>query len=159
MAQACYQHLQRLGKITLPLLQCAIYLRAYRTLAPEEGDGIDGGDSLVQHSSLVSMSYLLGLNRDPDKISYVSDAKVKHLYRKIWYYCLMQEYTLAHTYGTPLYIRPESYDTKRPYFSLEGAGCRDLEVEKSSLTVFAFISALVKDQLKTWSFFVIMWDN
>ena len=63
------------------------------------------------------------------------------------------------TYGTPLYIRPESYDTKRPYFSLEGAGCRDLEVEKSSLTVFAFISALVKDQLKTWSFFVIMWDN
>ena len=58
VAQACYQHLQRLGKITLPLLQCAIYLRAYRTLAPEEGDGIDGGDSLVQHSSLVSMSYL-----------------------------------------------------------------------------------------------------
>ena len=148
VAQACYQHLQRLGKITLPLLQCAIYLRAYRTLAPEEGDGIDGGDSLVQHSSLVSMSYLLGLNRDPDKISYVSDAKVKHLYRKIWYYCLMQEYTLAHTYGTPLYIRPESYDTKRPYFSLEGAGCRDLEVEKSSLTVFAFISALVKGPIK-----------
>lgn len=148
VAQACYHHLQRLGKITLPLLQCAIYLRAYRTLAPEEGDGIDGGDSLVQHSSLVSMSYVLGLNRDPDKISYISDAKVKHLYRKIWYYCLMQEYTLAHTYGTPLFIRPESYDTKRPYFSLEGAGCRDLEVEKSSLAVFAFISALVKGPIK-----------
>ncbi len=71
----------------------------------------------------------------------------------------MQEYTLAHTYGTPLYIRPESYDTKRPYFSLEGAGCRDLEVENHHSRYLRSFQLWLKDQLKTWSFFVIMWDN
>ncbi|KAL6453060.1 MRR1 Multidrug resistance regulator 1 [Candida maltosa Xu316] len=148
VAQACFLHLQRLGRIDFPLLQLGIYLRSYRVFAPEEGDGLDGGDSLNQHSNLLSMCYLLGLNRDPDIMSSAADEKVKHLYRKAWYYALMQEYTLAHTYGTPLYIRPESFDTKRPFMTEENANCRDIEIEKASLTVFAFISALIKGPIK-----------
>ena len=42
----------------------------------------------------------------------------------------MQDFSQAHTYGTPLLIKPDSYDTKRPFFTEENSNSRDLDVEK-----------------------------
>lgn len=148
IAQACFIHLQRVGRIKFPLLQLGIYLRSYKVYAPEEGDGLEGGDSFTQHGNLVAMCYILGLNREPDKLPNGTDEKVKNLYRKVWYYQLMQDFSQAHTYGTPLLIKPDSYDTKRPFFTEENSNSRDLDVEKASLSVFAFISSLIRGPVR-----------
>ena len=61
-----------------------LYMRIYRNCAPEESDGIDGGDSQVATALLVQMAYSLGLNREPDKFDVCNDEKVNHLGRKMW---------------------------------------------------------------------------
>ncbi|CAK9439208.1 uncharacterized protein LODBEIA_P34320 [Lodderomyces beijingensis] len=144
IAVACYYHLERLGKISVPLLQCAIYLRIYRVYAPEEGDGLDGGESHMHTSVLSSMGYYLGLNREPDYVAAGQDEKLKNLYRKMWYFMVSSEHSYASIYGSPISIRKESYDTKRPYFSEKNSNLINQEIDKTSYYVFAFIAAMIR---------------
>ncbi|KAI5967828.1 uncharacterized protein KGF55_000060 [Candida pseudojiufengensis] len=144
VAQACLFYSEKLGIVSLPMLQCAVYIRMYQIYAPEEGDGLEGGNSQIQNSTLVSMSYMLGLNREPDKNPDFKDEKLKNLYRKIWYFVLSMDYHQAYTYGAPASIRLESYDTKRPYLSESNSNLIDIEQDKTSYSLYAFISALVK---------------
>lgn len=57
--------------------------------APEEFDGIDGGNSQLFNSMLIQMAYLLGLNRELGNFRNVFiDEKANNLGRKIWHYLI-----------------------------------------------------------------------
>lgn len=141
ISQACFRHLERLGRVSIPMLQCGVFLRIYRIYAPEEGDGLEGGYGQIQNSVLVSMSYMLGLNREPDKTPDFKDDKMKNLYRKIWYFVVLSEYHSAILFGSPVLIRRESYDTKRPFFTWQNSNLRNRETDQTS--IFAFMSAII----------------
>ncbi|KAI5969804.1 hypothetical protein CANMA_001178 [Candida margitis] len=141
VAQACFRHLERLGRVSIPMLQCGVFLRIYKIYAPEEGDGLEGGNGQIQNSILVSMSYMLGLNREPDKTPDFKDDKMKNLYRKIWYFTVSTEYNSAILYGTPVSIRRESYDTKKPFFTWQNSNSRNKETDQT--TIFAFMSTII----------------
>ncbi|KAI5948985.1 hypothetical protein KGF57_005048 [Candida theae] len=141
IAQACFRHLERLRKVSIPMLQCGVFLRLYRIYAPEEGDGLEGGYGQIQNSILVSMSYMLGLNREPDKTPDFKDDKVKNLYRKIWYFVVSAEYNSAILFGSPVSIRKESYDTKRPFFTWQNSNSRNRETDQTS--IFAFMTTMI----------------
>ncbi|CAI5758844.1 unnamed protein product [Candida verbasci] len=143
IAQACLLHLEKRGKISFPILQASVYLRLYKVYGPEEGDGLDGGNSQLHISQIISMAYMLGLNKDPDTTNVLQDEREKTLYRKMWYYCLIMEYNQSYIYGNPCLIKPDSYDTKRPYFTPENSNLIDKEADKASYALFAFGSALI----------------
>ncbi|EDK44590.1 hypothetical protein LELG_02769 [Lodderomyces elongisporus NRRL YB-4239] len=148
IALACYHHLEKLGQVCIPTLQCAIYLRLYRTYAPEEGDGRDGGDSHIKTCNLIAMSYMLGLNREPDKVTVSKDEKLKNLYRKMWYFMVSAEQSLTCAYGWPMLIRKESYDTKRPYYTEQNSNLENKEIDKTCYFYFAFITALIRGPVR-----------
>lgn len=141
ISQACFRHLERLGRVSIPMLQCGVFLRIYRIYAPEEGDGLEGGYGHIQNSVLVSMSYMLGLNREPDKTPDFKDDKMKNLYRKIWYFVVLSEYHSAILFGSPVLVRRESYDTKRPFFTWQNSNLRNRETDQTS--IFAFMSTII----------------
>ncbi|EGW31659.1 uncharacterized protein SPAPADRAFT_140259 [Spathaspora passalidarum NRRL Y-27907] len=144
IARECLQHFQRLGNVTFPVLQGSLYLRLYHSFAPEEGDGLDGSESQISGSILLSMCYSLGLNREPDKYQSHLNERTKNLYRKIWFYVVAAEYSNAYLYGGPLFAREECFDTKRPFFTPGNSNIRDIELEKSCHSVFAFGTAMIK---------------
>lgn len=144
VARECSHHFHRLGKVSFPILHAAFYLRIYSIFAPEEGDGIEGGDGLSQNNNLISMCYSLGLNRDPDKFPNDLSERTKNLYRKVWHYVVVLEHIHAYTFGAPISIKLEYYDTKRPFYTIENSNLVDVELEKTSHAVFAFGTALVK---------------
>ena len=84
VANSCIQCFQFTRKSNITVFQAMLYMRIYRNCAPEESDGIDGGDSQVATALLVQMAYSLGLNREPDKFDVCNDEKVNHLGRKMW---------------------------------------------------------------------------
>jgi len=141
IAQACFRHLERMGRVSIGMLQCGVFLRLYRIYAPEEGDGLEGGYGQIQNSCLVSMSYMLGLNREPDKTPDFKDDKVKNLYRKIWYFVILSEYNSAILFGSPVLVKKESYDTKKPFFTWKNSNLRHKETDQTS--IFAFMSTMI----------------
>ncbi|RLV95944.1 Multidrug resistance regulator 1 [Spathaspora sp. JA1] len=144
ISRECLHHFQRLGNVAFPVLQCLLYLRLYRSYAPEEGDGLDGSESQISGSILISMCYSLGLNREPDKYNIHLNERTKNLYRKIWFHIVASEYMNAYFYGAPLLIRDECFDTNRPSFKPGNSNIEDVELEKSCHAVFAFGTALMK---------------
>lgn len=141
IAHTCFRYLERLGRVSVPMLQCGVFLRLYRVFAPEEGDGLEGGYGQIQNSILVSMSYMLGLNREPDKTPDFKDDKMKNLYRKIWYFVVLSEFNSAILFGSPVLVRRESYDTKTPFFTWQNSNLRNRETDQTSL--FAYMSTII----------------
>ena len=76
VANSCIQCFQFTRKSNITVFQAMLYMRIYRNCAPEESDGIDGGDSQVATALLVQMAYSLGLNREPDKFDVCNDEKL-----------------------------------------------------------------------------------
>ncbi|KAK6465703.1 fungal transcriptional regulatory protein [Scheffersomyces coipomensis] len=142
VAQTCLHQFQLLRKLSLPILQIALYLRIYHRLAPEDGDGLDGGDSQVYNGMLIQMAYSMGLNREPTK--YMTDEKTNNLCRKIWYFLCINDFTQAFTFGYPLTTNKMYYDTKAPRYGTDNFNLNDQELEKATITLFKYGEALIK---------------
>ncbi|KAK6459562.1 fungal transcriptional regulatory protein [Scheffersomyces xylosifermentans] len=149
MAQICLHQFQLLRKVSLPILQCALYLRLYHTLAPEDGDGLDGGDSQIFKGMLVQMCYSLGLNREPDNYKdSLTDEKTNHLGRKIWYHLVISDFIQAFTFGNPLTTNSMYYDTVPPFINVDNSNLKDTELEGAVTNCFKFGQALIRGPMK-----------
>lgn len=118
-AQMCINQFRLLRRGATPVIQCALFMRFYHKYAPEEGDGIDGGDSTVFLGMILQMANSLGLNRDISKgVSNINaDPKLQITTRKLWHSILTMDTELTSYLGNPLLIDENTYDTKIPSFN------------------------------------------
>lgn len=133
VAQECLDQFNLMRNCNLTLMQLALLTRLYHQFAPEDGDGIDGGDSQIFNGMLVQMAYSLGLHREPDLYPEAfKDEKINNLCRKIWYMVVIQDLNGAMSNGTMLCVSPNSFDTKIPFYRPGNENVIDIEMEKTA---------------------------
>lgn len=138
MAQLCLDQFLLLQQSYLQVLQCAFLMRLYHKYAPEEGDGADGGDLIISTGMLVQMGYLLGINREPDKFKDIlMNDRVNNLTRKLWYYLMIMDVYQCFSYGNPLNVNENFYDTNPPAFKEGSENIGDAELEKYVVLSFS----------------------
>lgn len=131
VSQSCLDQFNLTRGINMAIMQLAMFLRIYRVVAPEDGEGADGGDSMVMNAMLIQMARSLGLHREPDLFpDHCNDEKTNNIGRKMWYHLCILDYTKSLNEGSVCNIRPDSFDTKPPYFTAENANCTDLKLER-----------------------------
>lgn len=131
VAQLCLDQFQLLRRANITVFQLAMFMRIYHMYAPEDGDGADGGDSQVMTSMLIQMGYSLGFHREPTKFKDAcNDRKINHLARKIWLYLVVSDIYQAQSFGNPMNIDPNSFDTKVPWYEAGSENIIDTNRDK-----------------------------
>ena len=152
VAKSCINQFQIMRKFNFTVFQATFYLRLYHVYAPEEGDGADGGDSLVFNGMLVQMAYSIGIHREPDnfKNNPLTDERTNLLGRKIWYHILVCDFVNSYTYGTPMATNEMFYDAKLPKI-IPGVNENviDTELEKSTLQYYNNCDALLRGPMRS----------
>lgn len=137
LAQLCLNQFELFRKSNLIVFQFAVLMRLYHMLSPEDGNGIDGGDTQIFGGLLIQMAYTLGFNREPDNFNEVqSDEKTNNLCRKIWYYLMKDDLLHACQLGAPFNIELKYFDTKIPVYKEGNENIVDVEMEKAILKMF-----------------------
>lgn len=152
IAQSCLDLFQIYRKTNLTVLLLALFLRVYRTFAPEDGDGADGGDLQVFGAMLIQMAYSLGLHREPDKFNDVcNNPKLNHLGRKVFQYLILLDIHQSYNHGTPISVDPSSHDVKMPFYDPESCNIKNKELDKivtenyaKCLAIFPLMTTLKK---------------
>ncbi|ODQ67997.1 hypothetical protein NADFUDRAFT_48657 [Nadsonia fulvescens var. elongata DSM 6958] len=67
----------------LIVLQTYLCMKIHHTVSPEDGDGLDGMDSLGLSGIIIEMSKHMGLHRDPKNFD-ILPAEKAHLWRMLW---------------------------------------------------------------------------
>ena len=151
VAKSCINQFQIMRKFNFTVFQATFYLRLYHVYAPEEGDGADGGDSLVFNGMLVQMAYSIGIHREPEKFndSTLKDERTNLLGRKIWHHILVHDFVDSYTYGTPMATNEIYYDSKVP-FLIPGVNENviDSALEKASIDFNANCDPLLRGPMK-----------
>lgn len=134
IADQCLVQFNVARAINISILQLAMLMRYYRIYAPEEGDGVDGGELPVLIAMLVQMARGLGLHRDSEMLpdNAMSPRKV-HLGRKLWWCLVVLDYNLRLQDGTPCQITPDLFDTKVPWYTVELKNIDNADLEKAAV--------------------------
>lgn len=131
IARYCFYQFDILRRANLPLIQLALFMKIYYMFAPEDGDDGDGADSNGLSALVVQMAYSLGLNREPENFpDILTDKRKNHIGRKIWFLIVMSDIHQAYTYGSPMLVSPDSYDTKFPFSNEENSNLKDKNLDK-----------------------------
>ncbi|KAG7820632.1 hypothetical protein KL942_004642 [Ogataea angusta] len=132
VAQLCLNQFKLLKRCALSVFQCALLMKEYRFIAPEDGsDGFGDGEGQIFTGMLTQMAISIGLNRDPDQFSMVCETKkLNNLWRKIWFRLRDSDVYHASQMGNPLTIRADQFDTKIPVFDSELSNTADLALEQ-----------------------------
>ncbi|CAI5760478.1 unnamed protein product [Candida verbasci] len=130
ISQLCLNQFNIMRNCNITLMQLALLTRMYHNLAPEDGDGIDGGDARVFNATLIHMAMQLGLHREPDKFESFNDEKINNIGRKIWYLVLIHDFNDALSNGNLISVAPDSFDTKTPFYKPGNENVIDVEMEK-----------------------------
>ncbi|KAG5419294.1 CTA4 [Candida metapsilosis] len=141
VANSCIQCFHFRRKSNLTVFQAILYMRFYRNIAPEEGDGIDGGDSQVGTSLLIQMAISLGLNREPDLMDVCNDEKTNHLGRKIWAALMSADFIYCLSVGSPSSVHPSHYDVSEPFLNSKNSNIQDTEMESVITESFAVVQS------------------
>ncbi|KAI5970643.1 hypothetical protein CANMA_000310, partial [Candida margitis] len=139
VANSCIQCFQFTRKSNLIVFQAILYMRFYREIAPEESDGIDGGDSQVGTALIIQMAYSLGLNREPDLLDVCNDEKTNHLGRKIWAALISADFEHCLSIGNPISIHSKNYDVVRPFLTDGNSNIRDVDMEAAVVELFSLM--------------------
>ncbi|CAK7896693.1 multidrug resistance regulator 1 [[Candida] anglica] len=138
IAQLCLEQFQILQKPSIEVLQCSLLMRLYYKYAPEDGDGADGGKSQITSGLLISMAYSIGIHREPEYPIDPEEEKIANISRKIWYILVITDLIQAFTFGHPMIVDPNVYDTKVPFFTKKNANIADAELEKHIVGSFLY---------------------
>ncbi|GMM37739.1 Hap1 protein [Saccharomycopsis crataegensis] len=152
-AKNCLTNSSALKKANLQIVQAFLYLKFYKSQSPEDGD--TGLDSLVSLSIIIQMAKSIGLNRDPSNFEFVDDARIRHVWRKIWFKLLQMDAQKSLNFGSQLLIPDDdSYDTELPYIGsdlqktgsanpYESSIVRSIAIENQMVTIFRKISQVM----------------
>ncbi|CCE85939.1 Piso0_005581 [Millerozyma farinosa CBS 7064] len=139
VAKECFNTFDTTNCHFLTVMQCGLFLRIYKMLAPESGDGVDVSSVHVLNSSLIQMAYSMGLHRDPDNFPMVyTDPKENNLRRKIWFFLLLDDIVQGVQFGSPLGVNYKYVDSKIPFYSPGNENIRDHTLEKYAVSSFAY---------------------
>ncbi|VEU21198.1 DEKNAAC102130 [Brettanomyces naardenensis] len=104
------------NRITLPRIQCLLYLRIYQRFSPELNEA--NAENSLFVCLLAQMCKLVGLNRDPDFFpELIKKDSVKSIWRKIFYKLMSLDILDAYQYGSSTMFLEGQYDTKLPRLS------------------------------------------
>lgn len=132
LAQLCLEQFDLHRRTSLPVLQCAVFMRIYRLFSPEEGDGSDGGDAHVFNAMCIQIAYCMGLNREPNLFKdCCNQEKTNNLGRKLWYFLRTMDMNQSLQYGFPLMIDDNYNEVLMPYYTNGNANVLDTNMEKS----------------------------
>ncbi|CUM68084.1 uncharacterized protein PRCAT00005801001 [Priceomyces carsonii] len=116
-------YLKERNEYSIEMYQLALMHLYYLQVAPERGDSIDKGRSLVLVSFLFEMAYSLGFERDPNSIpGSTMDNSEAELRRWLWFYLLLIDSRRSMVTGAPLNFNRFGFDTKVPDLSIVGGG-------------------------------------
>lgn len=132
LAQLCLDQFDIFRRTSVVVLQLALIMRIYHMFAPEDGDGVDGGDSHMLTAVCVLSGYSMGLNREPvDTGDDYNDAKTNNLMRKLWFFTRMIDLNQGYNYGFPLAIDDEFSDIKCPFYRPGNSNSLDIRMEET----------------------------
>ncbi|KAK6204766.1 uncharacterized protein RJT21DRAFT_133984 [Scheffersomyces amazonensis] len=143
VATSCIECFQFSRKSNLTVFQAIFFMRLYRIHAPEEGDGVDGGDSQVATAMLIQMAFSLGLNREPDKFEIFNDERANHLGRKMWHFLVRSDLIHCYSVGNPTTIDMRHFDVKSPFLNEKNSNVSDIDMENAVVETFSYL----KDKL------------
>ncbi|KAG5419293.1 CTA4 [Candida metapsilosis] len=139
VANSCIQCFQFTRKSNLIVFQALLFMRFYKEIAPEENEGIDGGDSQVGTALIIQMAYSLGLNREPNLLDVCNDEKTNHLGRKIWAALILADFKHCLAIGNPISIHSKNYDVSRPFLKNENSNIKDVDMESAVVEMFSWM--------------------
>lgn len=138
IAQQCLQYFGYLRYCNLPILQLSVFIQLYQCYAPENGEGYEDITVKGHTSMLINMAMSLGLHRDPDTFPLAPrPAKMNNLGRKLWWYLVILDCQAMISSGVALSTRRLQFDTKIPYYSEGCANVKDLEMEKTVISILS----------------------
>ena len=137
VANSCIQCFQFTRKSNFIVFQAILYMRFYREIAPEESEGIDGGDSQVGTGLIIQMAYSLGLNREPDLLDVCNDEKINHLGRKMWAALIAADFEHCLAIGNPISIHSKNYDVSQPILTDRNSSIKDVDMEAAVTELFS----------------------
>lgn len=149
VAQGCIIQFVVLRRSSLPLIQSALFLRTYKQLAPEDGDGVDLRESHVLNGMIIHMAYEVGLHREPSPGSAsAADEKKLHLGRKIWHSLLLADFLASLRFGAPLSTNSMFYDTQAPFVKPGNENLVDIELDQGITKCFRCADVVVSGPIK-----------
>lgn len=112
--------------ITLPKIQCLLYLCLYQTIAPEVNN--ESTEFSISVSILCQMCKLIGMNRDPAIFPHqINDERVCFLWRKIFNEVCFLDALNSFNFGTTIIFPNDQYDTLIPNGEEEQI-CQDMKI-------------------------------
>lgn len=121
--------------VTVVKLQCGLYLKLYKRIAPEFGEGIQEEKNGISTSMLVQMAYSLGLNKATKNIG----QREITLSKKIWHILVIYDMVDAYTIGTPM-ISNTLFSDARPIDAekVDNSSSNSVVLEDEKLTIQMF---------------------
>lgn len=129
LAKFCLEQFDLLHTCDMVVFQAAIILKAYQFYCPEEGDGVDGGDSRICMLMMIQIAYMLGIHRENSLFDETNDIKAHNLGRKIWNLLKVVDLDQATVYGFPLLIQDGFDDVKLPLYRPGASNIKDVDLE------------------------------
>ncbi|KAM9925180.1 hypothetical protein OXX59_004040 [Metschnikowia pulcherrima] len=143
VAQLCLDQYDLYQRTNLTVLQCAVLIRAYLSIAPEEGDSADGYDSNVFNVMCIQIAYCMGLNREPSKIyNHSSTPSRDNLCRKLWFFIKLMDMKSSYHFGFPLMVDDTYNDIERPKFAPGISNVADERMEQKVCETLGLIADL-----------------
>ncbi|GEQ69060.1 hypothetical protein JCM33374_g2731 [Metschnikowia sp. JCM 33374] len=143
IAQLCLDQYDLYQRTNLTVLQCAVLIRAYFSIAPEEGDSADGHESNVFNVMCLQTAYCMGLNREPNKIhNHSINPSRDNLSRKLWFFIKLMDMKSSYHFGFPLMADENYTDSEVPFYSPGSSNVADESVEKGVCEILQLIDYL-----------------
>ncbi|CCH45479.1 Oleate-activated transcription factor 1 [Wickerhamomyces ciferrii] len=146
VARMCLSMYKVLKKTTIHVIQSLLYLRSYFKDCPEDGDGLTLSQSQLLFGFIVQSAVTMGLHRDPQNYSQVSnDMNEVNLRRRIWY-CIEEMDNESAILSGSLSALPHRslIDVKIPTITsidtVEHAQVKEIELRRPLLEIYEQLS-------------------
>lgn len=148
IAQQCLHYFGYLRYCNLPILQLSIFTQVYQCYAPENGEGYEDITVKGHTAMLLNMAMSLGLHREPANFSLpIRDPKLNNLCRKIWWYLVILDSHATISSGVQLCTKRQQFDTKPPFYTDGCANVKDIQLEKTVITMLSSFDSKYDDIL------------
>lgn len=145
----CLNQYQVSNRASLGVVQLVVYMRIYMEAAPEDPDGPGRDLHQVNNGVLLQLAYLIGLNREPDKMmDTLNNAQLNNVRRKLWMFVTHKDYLNSVKFGTPFTSLAFFSDTKFPFLDLSNSNGPEDAIVEASIRPLDKIMPLIKQCLK-----------
>ncbi|KAH3672690.1 hypothetical protein WICMUC_004096 [Wickerhamomyces mucosus] len=130
LAHICSNLFCKFRHVNFEVLQFNTLIRSYHFFAPEDGDGLDGGESQTFAGLLFQSALSIGLNKKPSDKDFKAHPKLSNIWQKLWLEIKNLDYYQAIYFGNPSSINNEIQDNFLSHsYTLSNANNNDYSFE------------------------------